>query len=267
MSVFLSPQFTYRESRWAQFKAIKASKSLNIQYEDQDTKYLIWGYDGPEVHCCLIYKGTVPVEVIAAGYSEVQNGLDLTDFETNYMPTANSFLVERDTNGATYSRIKIVPTGWSYCAIGVNLSTSNIGSLEIFKNGVDDTAINKTYKIYNSLGTEITDNADKASAVKTVITIEPTFNIYVISGRISQTTNKILLDVVAVPDIPAVAGGSKQFSQNLNLKKFNNLTTDGKAPKYLSYNATYHTSKFKFTFYHDAGTEEDISVILEVYKE
>ena len=169
-----------------------------------------------------------------------------------------------DSENAQFTRLKLVPTGWTYGAIGIDLETSTLNSLHVFKNGVDDTAINKTIKFYDSNNTELT--SDLTTCVKTVITIEPTYDYYLICGQISKTTNHIHCDAIGVPDIPANMGGSKYFAQNLDLARFNDLKTDGKAPKLLTYSATYHTNKFKFTFFHDAGIIEEISIILELYR-
>lgn len=172
----------------------------------------------------------------------------------------------KDSENANYSRFKIVPSGWTYSAIGIDLKTCQIDSLKVLKNGINDSSINSTYKIYDADDIEITDPANNLLAVKTIITIEPTWDYYLISGQISNTTNLVKCDAIGVPDVPFESGGTKHFAQNLNLKKFTQLQTDGKAPKLLSYNATYHTNKFKFVFYHEVGVAEDISVILELYR-
>ena len=267
MNTILSPSFTQREYKWSEFKTVKTTKTLNIQYEESEDKYLIWGYDGPEILFCYVYKSDVPQSVIDSGYTQSQNDTDKNDFESNFKSSSNSFLVEKDINGSVFGRLKVVPTGWTYCAYGIIVTTSKYsGALEVFKDNVADSAINCTHKIYNGSDAEITSTLNELTAVKTVITIEPTYDIYVISGRVAQSTARILMDVIVVPDISAESGGSKYFAQNLNIKKFSNLITDGKAPKLLSYNATYHTNKFKFVFYYPMTTVEEISVIIEAYR-
>lgn len=267
MATILSPSFTHREYSWTDFNASITSKVLNVQYDDNGVRYTIWGYDGPEILYCYIYKGDVPESVVNAGYSQAQNDTDKSYFETNIKPTANSYLIEKDPNGAVFGRLKIVPTGWKYCAYGINVTTSKYsGALEVFKDGVADTAINTSHKIYDGTNTEITSTLNELTAVKTVITVEPTYDIYVISGRVAQSTARILMDVIVAPDIPAGSGGSIYFAQNLNVKKFYNLVTDGKAPKLISYNATYHTGKFKFVLFYPVTTQEEVSIIIEAYR-
>jgi hypothetical protein len=90
--VTFGANYTVRNSFWTGWKAFKESKSLLLQYDDDGQVYTIWGYDGPEVFTCTIYKGTVPDGVLSV-YSQEQNDLDKSDFETNYKPTANRKLV------------------------------------------------------------------------------------------------------------------------------------------------------------------------------
>jgi hypothetical protein len=89
MTVSIAPQFTQRASSWTIWKAAQALKGLVTQYEDDGTVYNIWGYDGPEVHICTIWKGTLPDSIVTGGYSQGQNDSDKTDFETYYKPLAN----------------------------------------------------------------------------------------------------------------------------------------------------------------------------------
>lgn len=73
-----------RSGDWSWFKPMITSKSIKIQYEDNSSTYTIYGYDGPEVLFCVIWKGSVP-----NGADQVQNDLDKTDFEDNYKADAN----------------------------------------------------------------------------------------------------------------------------------------------------------------------------------
>ncbi len=86
--MMLAPQYTQRVYRWTAWKAALALKGGQPQYEEGVSEYGIWFYDGPEVHICTIWKGTVPDPVLAS-YSQAQNDTDKTDFETNFKPYAN----------------------------------------------------------------------------------------------------------------------------------------------------------------------------------
>lgn len=90
MSSFaLSSQFTQKNYSWTEWKTVRTAKNLKYQYNDDGIVYTIYGYDGPEVHLCFIFKDIVPYSVIASGYSQAQNDSDKTDFETNFLSNAN----------------------------------------------------------------------------------------------------------------------------------------------------------------------------------
>lgn len=90
-----------RSGDWTYFKPFIVSKTLRVQYEDDGVTYFIYGYDGPEVLVCTIWKGTVPPSVVNGGYSQAQNDTDKADFETNYKPTANGGI-----QGSSKSQLK-----------------------------------------------------------------------------------------------------------------------------------------------------------------
>jgi len=89
-----------RSGDWTWFKSHASKKGLIIQYEETSEEYIIYGYDGPEVLLCVIWKGTVPASV-AQSYSQAQNNADKTDFETKYKPSANSSADPKNSRGAT----------------------------------------------------------------------------------------------------------------------------------------------------------------------
>lgn len=98
MSITLAPNITYRTYRWSDWKIVIAAKGIvRPQYDDDETMYTIWGYDGPEVHVCQIWKGILPYTV--TGYTQEQNDADKTDFETNVKPTANQSLEPKSASG------------------------------------------------------------------------------------------------------------------------------------------------------------------------
>lgn len=89
MALTLASQFTQRSHSWTNWKAVASAKNIIYQYDDDGLVYRIYGYDGPEIHLCIIWKAEVPYEIVNGGYSQVQNDADKLDFETNYLPTAN----------------------------------------------------------------------------------------------------------------------------------------------------------------------------------
>jgi hypothetical protein len=92
MPITLAPQYTQRSYFWTAWKSMRAAKHGRYQYDDDGTVYTVWFYDGPEVHLCTIWQGTVPDAVVQAGYSQEQNDADKADFLANYQATANKQL-------------------------------------------------------------------------------------------------------------------------------------------------------------------------------
>lgn len=95
MSIVIAPTLTQRELRWTDWKAMSALKILVHQHHDDGTKYCIWGVDCSDAIITYIYKGTVPEEVIASGYSQAQNDADKAEFESDYLPTSNRTNISR----------------------------------------------------------------------------------------------------------------------------------------------------------------------------
>jgi len=94
MPITISPSFsqiTYNYN-WASWKAALAKKGGIHQYNGDDgNTYLIYFYNGQEVHIVNIFQGTVPESELLQ-YSQEQNDVDKADFEANYKSTANKSL-------------------------------------------------------------------------------------------------------------------------------------------------------------------------------
>ena len=100
MPITLAPQYTQREYRWTGFKAVAASHNLLVQYDAGDPDvYVVWGYDGPEVHLCTLWRTEVPPSVVAAGYTQAQNDADRAEFEAGYQAGANKSLAPTNADG------------------------------------------------------------------------------------------------------------------------------------------------------------------------
>jgi hypothetical protein len=81
---------TVISSFWAAFKVVQQRKKQPIQYDDDGTVYSICFFDGAVLaYACTIWKGEVPWAIVSAGYTQAQNDVDKTDFETIYKPTSN----------------------------------------------------------------------------------------------------------------------------------------------------------------------------------
>lgn len=100
-------QLPQRSGTWTWFKSLHSSKGLRIQYEEDPSTYTIYGYDGPEVCVCTIWRGDVPPTVALNGYSQAQNDADKEEFETVYKPTANQTLQSVRFDGV--QRVQLEP--------------------------------------------------------------------------------------------------------------------------------------------------------------
>lgn len=85
----IAPHFTQRDCNWTQFKAFAVLKEFVWQMEDGSNCYRIWAYNGPEAFICKIYKEEVPQFIIDSGYTQEQNDIDKSDFETNFKAGSN----------------------------------------------------------------------------------------------------------------------------------------------------------------------------------
>jgi len=121
-----------------------------------------------------------------------------------------------------------------------------------------------------------TVTTDPASAVKTVLDYEPSWDYEVISGKLvtpevirTGTTEQWFVAVIAVPDIPAIYGGSIQFVTPVNLEVLGDgyVVSDGRAAKYLTYNATYHTNKIRWIFWHPTGSHPRFQIYVETFQQ
>jgi hypothetical protein len=199
-------------------------------------------------------------------------GADQTDLETNYLPHANKSVESVDTDGATIHRAKAAKAGWTYHMTAPEFTTSLLGSLyhkDISLNNLNEASV----KFYDANNTELTTQEScDTDCVKTVFTFEPTWDYEIIGGTIktaNDVTDDVRVWVVAVPDVPANMGGSKIMVQNVNLKYVdpnNGIEADGRASKYMAYNATYHTNKLQLIVRHPAGHKLAMMMAFEVYR-
>jgi hypothetical protein len=187
-------------------------------------------------------------------------------------PTIIQTTAQIDTDGAQLSRVKVAPTGWNFNYRMIEVQLATVGGLinnDLNGNPVGDATIS----LYDASGTLITNPSLQGNCVKTVLDIEPPYNICVAGGCLrmdTQPTSDVFLNVIAVPDIPAVYGGSKNFIQNVNLSYIDGsvgLDADGRAAKLLNYSATLHTNKFRFQFTHTAGYQFWCAILMEIYKQ
>lgn len=244
-----------KELPWTAFKSFASARSLSIQYIDIDDHYYMWALDGLIHFECSIYKNN-------------PDTTDKLDFENNFKAAGNRSF--SDSDGIIMNRQKMFKSGVAVRFHFTSFETAKLSSLYHKKS--DGTDYNYcVYKIYDSNDAEITQQQNEANAVKTVIDWEPPSISYeVIGGAFYQNTqasSNIYVWCVGVPDVSEAYGGSIPFAVGANLKHMNAgqaFVIDGRVPKTMNYNATYHTSKFRFVFKHDAGVQHQASIRLDI---
>jgi hypothetical protein len=186
----------------------------------------------------------------------------------------------KDSDGSSLSRVKVTTSGWHYQLHGVEFETAKLNS--IYSKKADGTDYNfttmKFFELIDGVETIITDeNLTQeyidAHCIRTDLDWEPTHDLEIIGGMLnmqSVPSADLRMWTIGVPDIPAPYGGSKPFAANVNLKFVGieeGIKVDGRAPKYLSYNAIYHTTKLRMVFRHEAGFKHKLQMIFELFKE
>jgi len=250
---------------WTSFKEVVTAKQLSIHYIDTYDSYYLTAYDNRFEIRCQIPK-------VSPASS------DQSDFETNYknLDTTNMSLWQNDTDGAQIVRIKAAKKGWTYCAMPFEFQTARLSDTLFSQDNAGNTRNWITLKAYNAQDEEVTTagllNANYATIVKTVIDFEPPFDYEVIGGNmrtVTDITSDMRMWIVAVPDIPANLGGSKEMASGINLRYLtpgNEYIVDGRVSKFLTYNATYHTNKLRLIIKYPAGTNEFLSTVIEMYR-
>ena len=254
----LAPNLTQRPYQWTGWKAMQSLKQLITQYVEDADSYLVYGYDGPEIHLCSIWKGPVP-EGVLASYSQEQNDADKADFEAHFKPTANWSLEKREKDGRQVMRISTATPGRLFRLRAIAFTTSAPASLH--NDQPDETPYDDaTVKEYDVNGALLT--SDFSTAVKTVLDFE-SHNDYDLIGGWTEVDDSIhgtglgqwSIAVLAAPDLPAAWGGCIDFVSEVDLAALQDrrLTTDGRASTTIKYDPVYHSGKLRFIIRHPAG--------------
>lgn len=248
---------------WSELKDFFIDRGLFLQYIEDSNIYHLYASDSYLTLEHMMDKNP-------------SDSTDLDDFEDNYKAAANTAISQIDTDGAHIVRLKAAKKGWTYSVVPIEFETSRRSNLLYSKLADNTNRSGITLKVYDANDVEVTTdgllNANWATITKTVIDFEPTYDYEVIGGYI-RTLNDITMDIriwiVAVPDIDAGSGGSKEMIGGLNLnymKPENVFNVDGRVSKSLKYDATYHTNKLRMILRYPAGTHEFICINLEHYK-
>lgn len=272
----LAPQFTQRYYKWTAYKAVMAAKGLLTQYESDGVMYTIWGYDGPEVHICSIYIGTVPDSIQDGGYSQGQNDSDKTDFETNFKSAANAPIEPRTKNGRATIQNSYANRTTNFKLRPVCFYTADPTKTHNWNPVADADYGDVTYTMYSGAPGSWAVTSDPTLATKTVVDFEPHYNYEIIGGfidipldLIGGTSDAWYIAAIGVPDYGAGAPfyGSVDFVPEVNLEAVSTqrVVSDGRAISYLAYNyAGYpHTNKIRFVVKHPAGLSKRFQIYIE----
>lgn len=114
---------------WAQIKLLKTNKNLQLQYHEEEKKYLIYLLDGIFILYTEIWKDTSTVE----GINVSQNNIDLAEFEASYKTLCNKSLRPQTEDGKEIVRSESRPLGYTTYFTGKGDIANNIGGGKSFK--------------------------------------------------------------------------------------------------------------------------------------
>jgi len=178
----------------------------------------------------------------------------------------------QDSDGSDLCRVKITRTGWGLQCHAVQIETAKLSSIYNRDKDGDDYGFT-TLKFYNASDVEITDagaystHQDHIDAlcVRTDLIWEPTFDIEMIGGEFWQATaptNDIYMWFFHEYSGHSFCDGG----MNAKVIGAAHKEMDGRAPKLLPYNDTYHTGRLILRCRHTAGDQHKIMLVLEYYK-
>lgn len=266
--------YVIRKFSWTEWKNVQVAKSLVTQYDDDGNVYTVYGYDGPEVLTCTIWKGPVPDGVLAGGFTtQPQNDSAKTEFEASYKPYANIAIESRTKDGRLEVRHTTVRRLQNFNMRVFSFFTAKSGSLHNVNSVTGLPYHDVEYKLYDASGSLITDQALSGTAVKTVVDFEPHYNYEIVGGFADLpeglrggTTDQWFIGGVGIPDLPVEMYGSIPYISEINVEavQISRVVSDGRATSYLPYKLYgYPTNKIRFYIKHPAGAQERFQFYLE----
>lgn len=247
---------------WISYKTFLSTRFLRSTYIALEVGYLVWTTENGKTVQCVVAEAS-----------------DISEFEASYKPSILNTLQtsQLDTDGATIVRNKAAKAGWTFCSLPMEFETSRLSDCMYAK---DSAGINRTFitlKAYDGNNNEVTTpgelDANLATIEKTVIDFEPPYDFEIIGGDL-RTLTAIAVDmrlwIIAVPDIPANMGGSKEMGGGINLRYLNpnNVwSVDGRVTKYATYNASLHTNKIRMILKYPPGANESLLMVVQLYKQ
>ncbi len=236
----------------------------NSYYQIQDHELISWQNDST-----LLTDIGSGDATVAKDDSGTQDITDVAD-GINYLKDINDAV---DADGVPLSRTKITRTGWHFQGQSVEITTSTLNGF--YNKDVNENDLGYvTVKGYDVSNTELTTQGDlDTNCVKSVITWEMSQDIEIIGGEFYQSSPPLTdtrIWVTAIPDLPTPNGSVPFLQGGHNLKLMGTgriFSIDGRTPKHLPYDATYHTNKFEVTIRHAAGARHTLMFIPELFRE
>jgi len=238
---------------WSQFKDIYNNRNMDLILTQDQNVYKIFAIEESLSIECQLIKG---------------DNDDCVDFETEYLHLCNLKRQKFDSSGKPFARFAIATEGFMLSCLALNFTTAKLNSARCLEN---DNTTSKNFLTYKMFDSQENETQTEANAVMTQIDFEADYDFEMVGGRLWQKqtpTEDVFGYMIVAPDVSAEYGGSREMCQGgLNLKFLGNTYgLDGRAPKMVYYDATYHTNKIRFKFYHPAGFQHDIQFALEHYK-
>ena len=175
-----------------------------------------------------------------------------------------------DADGATLTRPKMAATGRHYQLHGMSFTTAGVGS---FKQP-DTDGVNRAYgelSFFDHDNTPCSGIENMHKVCKTIVDWEPPFDYEIMGGKFHQygsPSGELILNVVALPDIPASYGGNVEFVLATDLRFIGpdtGLDILGHTTSELIYSATQHTNKIRMSLHHASGVQHEMYIGFEIF--
>jgi hypothetical protein len=177
--------------------------------------------------------------------------------------------VPKDPDGASIHRVKAAKAGWKAQFHSMRITTAKTDGVVSKKRDGSNTGF-CTIIMKDSQGNVTTTEED---CVETVVTWEPQYDMEIVGGQVFQKeppTTDVWMWVTAAAHIPAEYGGSIAFTEGgINLQDVGIggvADFDGRAAKYIAYDAVYHSGRFEICLKHDAGVKHSLTLTFELFK-
>lgn len=198
---------------------------------------------------------------------EVELSSIVTNHTTDPLPSPTQLL---DEDGAILTRPKMATLGRHYQLHGMMFTTADEGSLK----QPDAMGIDRAYgtsSFYDDSGIQVSGVENMHKVCQTVVDWEPPFDYEIMGGMFHQNgspNSELILNVVALPDIPASAGGNVEFVLATDLRFIGpdaGLHILGHTTSELKYDPNLHTNKIRMCLHHGSGVQHNMYIGFEIF--